>query len=145
MSLEERKCPHCEKRLRSNNTRGICKTCWDDGKRPAANPADDSVLSRMGFGGGAGVDEAPPATKRPRPRKARVPKAQLPPAPPWRDQFSALARALGLDPDAMLEAHCREWVEATKQRALPESFAPKQLTAGDGELARRAPAQMSEA
>lgn len=33
---DEKKCPHCNKTLRSNNERGVCKQCFDKGLRGTA-------------------------------------------------------------------------------------------------------------
>jgi len=32
-------CPHCQKPLRSDNTKGLCTPCWKKGKRPSPAPA----------------------------------------------------------------------------------------------------------
>lgn len=113
------KCTKCERELGAANKTGICTRCQKPSRFKTST--DDSVLSRMGFGDGGG-DEAPPASRKPKsPRAPKVPK----PAPvPWREQFAALTRALGLDPDAMLEEHCRAWVEQVRSRALPQPVAP---------------------
>lgn len=78
----------------------------------------------------------PPATES-KPKKPRKLKSKTIAAPPWkpatqaepewRAQFRALATALGLDPESMLETYCREWVEATRARALTtitQTFVP---------------------
>ena len=93
----------------------------DGKKRPAT---DDSVLSRMGFKTEA--DEAPPPAPVRKPRKPKPAALAVAPGAPtaardlpkWQGQFTVLAFALGLDPGAMLEGYCREWVEATRARAL---------------------------
>ena len=83
---------------------------------------DDSVLSRMGFKTDA--DEAPPATKR---KAAKKPKAPPPSPVAWQPQFRALATALRLDPERMIEEFCRGWVESTRSRALASQLAPVPL------------------
>lgn len=83
------------------------------------------MLSRMGFN--VDRDEAP-VTK---PKKIRPAGAKpIEGAPRWQGQFRALSSALGLNPDAMLETFCRDWVETTKSRALAPGEPPKQLPAG---------------
>jgi hypothetical protein len=136
---EAKQCTKCGKKLRSDNTKGICGQAGPCAKRASAGGVDDAVLSSLGFGGesdkfaGKARDEAPPATKRPREKLKREPK----PAPPsWQERFSALAAALGLKPDAMIEDFCRGWVEHTQQKALaPAPTGLKQLPAGEGEAA----------
>jgi hypothetical protein len=100
--------------------------------------SDDGVLSRMGFHVDKS-DEAPPATERKRAKSksaAKVAPSPLvvarPDLPKWQGQFTVLAGALGLDPEAMLEQHCRTWVEATRARALPPATPQLQLPAGNG-------------
>lgn len=122
---ERQQCSVCGKNLRKGSpfkTCGIHRTlderraAWavskakSTAKKRGGSASDDSVLSRMGFG----ADEAPPATKR----KAKKLTAPKPPPVAWQPQFRALASALGLDPEAMIERFCREWVESTTSRAL---------------------------
>jgi hypothetical protein len=106
----------CGRAVGANSKSGICTPCQRSGHRPKRPSAgEDSVLARMGFEVKQ-ADEAPPATKGKK-RTAAV-KPSTPAAPRWQGQFRALSSALGLNPDAMLETYCREWVEATRTRAL---------------------------
>lgn len=126
-------CPHCGKKLRSDNTRGACSTCLaKPGRRSTKGGTDDSVLARMGFKTEA--DEPPPATKS-KAKKRAAPAKVSAPVPlrrgRWEEQFRALGSALGLDPDEMLEEHCRQWVESTRTRALAVPADPsRQLPSG---------------
>lgn len=137
--LEAKKCPHCGKTLRADNTRGACTKCLKkpglrpaQGKKPRAAGNEDSVLARMGFEVKRPADdEAPPATKA----KAKKRSAPAPADPAhWQGRFRALTSALGLNPDGMLEGYCREWVETARARALtpPAPEPQKLLTAGEG-------------
>lgn len=118
----ERKCTveGCSKPAKQ----GDC--CWGHAKqksRAKKQGGDDSVLSRMGF-------KTEPAEAPPRPGaeagQAQVKGEARSVANPRRAvSYAQVAGAVllaggrvGSRPRAMLEAHCREWVEATRARAL---------------------------
>jgi hypothetical protein len=95
-------CSKCGKKLRSDNTKGICGASVACSKR-AKN----------------GAAEAPAEMKPPPP--ARRPKKVA--GVSWLERFRQLHAALGLDADEALDEHCREWVESVTSRALGQSTA----------------------
>ncbi len=86
-------CPKCSKPLRSNNTRGVCTNCYNEGHR-----ADGS--------------EAPPSgdQKKKRPAKDVVKK------------FMVVAAALDLDPEQMISDFCLGWLEGLSSRVQPRDL-----------------------
>ena len=72
----------CENRLGPNNKSGICSPCQQ--KRP--------------------LTAQPP--------RMRVPKAKpaTTPSPTSRSDFQAVTRALGFDPEALIDGFCEEWL-----------------------------------
>jgi hypothetical protein len=58
----------------------------------------------------------PPKTKAKKPKKAASDEAPT----NWQEQFFKLAEVLGKNPEEMITAYCRDWVEKTRERALAE-------------------------
>lgn len=99
-------CSKCGKELRSDNTKGFCGQVAQ-------------CKARQGAGGEA---VAPSKPKTP-PKLKREKKPDV----GWLVRFRQLHEALGLDAEAALEQHCRQWVEATTSRALAQSAKPVRL------------------
>lgn len=94
------KCTKCGKELRSDNTKGICG-------------AGTACKTRA-----AGASAPPTARKTKRVAPAEAPPASVEMGESWLTKFTRLHDALGLNAEAAIEKHCREWVEATTSRAL---------------------------
>ncbi len=90
MSSTSRVCASCGKRLRSNNQHGACYACRLDGRAP------------RGVEGEVETDSSP--------RRSPPPDDVL-------KRFRTVARALGKDPEAMLEAFARRWLDELAARA----------------------------
>lgn len=105
----------CSNTISSANKTGVCTPCQQGRKSNRATAGSAPARRRAA---------APP----PEPFTAEEVAEASPPAeeaPSHMKQFYTLAEALGLDPEAMLDEHCRAWVETTRTRALGES--PVQL------------------
>lgn len=91
---DEKKCPFCGKKLRADNTKGVCGKCQSNGKRlenaPRGDAGDDQVLERTA----------------------------LPKTPPKSDavkRFRVVAEAMGYDADELLATYAEGWLAAVKQ------------------------------
>lgn len=129
-------CSKCGEKVGNANKSGICTKCQRPtrfglpGQSINLKPGtkvdpDDEVLAR--------VDVKPPPP-------AKVKKAKAPPAAAGDvEEFFTLASALGLEPQAMLDGWCREWVEKIRTRALIAADPASELAAAI-ELVERAAA-----
>jgi hypothetical protein len=141
MSDEAKKCSKCDKKLRVGTPFETCGKCRTPEERRAywnkksaeqrggskGSDGDDRVLSSLGFGGENDKFKAP--------RDEKSPKAKRAPTSPkpdgdqdWIAQFQELGRALGLNPDQMLQDFARGWVQHTRRKALAKDL--PQLPAG---------------
>lgn len=85
---EVKTCSKCSKKLRADNTKGVCSEAAACRKRVAGG--DDAVLERVG------VAEPPPkgdALKR----------------------FRVVAEAMGYAPDRLLAQYCEGWLAALRE------------------------------
>jgi hypothetical protein len=58
---------------------------------------------------------------KPPPKTKKKLKAAADEAPTnWQEQFFKLAEVLGKNPEEMITAYCRDWVEKTRARALAD-------------------------
>ena len=92
-------CAKCGKKLRSDNTKGICGQAGPCARRAAAggvaaDAGDDDILERTG---GTKPAEAPPKTKSDAMKRFRV-----------------VAEAMGYDPEQLLSTYCEGWLAAVK-------------------------------
>ena len=88
MSDDVKLCPHCGKKLRSDNTRGACSDCLARGK-----------------GSATAVDQTGEPKKKNGPKKASETMRN----------FRTVAAALGKDPDAILEEAAHAWLELVRK------------------------------
>ncbi len=109
-------CPKCPNRLRSNNTRGVCNSCWEAGVRPdgVASPkrrkvgleaeADDlvDVLDRLNLGDAPKSMKPPPKARAKRPTSDAVKRMQV------------VAAAFGLNGEQLLEDFAQGWLNKLK-------------------------------
>lgn len=92
MSDDETKlCPHCGKKLRSDNTRGACSACLARGKKADGEPAPKRRSST------AAADTAQAAGTAV-------------------ERFRQVASGLGLDPDTQLEAFAQAWLDELRAK-----------------------------
>jgi hypothetical protein len=94
---EERLCPHCSKKLRSDNTRGMCSNCFIKHGRKSVQADGES---------------AAPAKK---------PKTRTKPSHPSGDvekRFDLVVEVLGLEREEVLRGLMAEWLASLKGRLL---------------------------
>ena len=98
MDPEARQCPHCGKKLRANNTKGVCADCSARGRTLENAPATpDASLYDV---------KAPSESRR---SKSDVLK-----------RFRIVATALDEDADKLLEAFAESWLAQLKGRVASE-------------------------
>lgn len=98
MDPEARQCPHCGKKLRANNTKGVCADCSARGRTLENAPATpDASLYDV---------KAPSESRR---SKSDVLK-----------RFRIVATALDEDADKLLEAFAESWLAQLKERVASE-------------------------
>ena len=108
MDPEARQCPHCGKKLRANNTKGVCADCSARGRTLENAPATpDASL----------YDVKAPSESRAKP-KAEPPETKH--ALPAMERFRIVADALGEDADKLLEAFAESWLAQLKERVASE-------------------------
>lgn len=90
MADETKTCPHCGKKLRSDNTKGVCANCQSRGRTLEGAPTDGPAVE--------------PAERKPRKSAESALK-----------RFRAVAAGLGEDPDELLETFAEEWLEALRE------------------------------
>lgn len=90
MAEENKSCPHCDTPMRSNNTRGVCTTCWKKGLR--AIPGE---LSPRKAGAGA------------------VAFTQT------RKKFRVITEALGIDGEWLLQQFMEGWLAKIRVSVRP--------------------------
>lgn len=97
---DEKKCPYCKKKLRTDNSRGACSECLAKG-RPIPN-------------GEGEVDELAGLKLAPAKSKTRSDTIK---------RFRIVAEAMGKDPDKMLEEYAEGWLELLKQKVEEDANA----------------------
>lgn len=99
-----RTCPYDGKKLRSDNTKGICSKCQARGRTLEGAPkGDESSIYDV-----QAPSERKASTARPaKPSKPEVSSLK---------RFRVVAEALGEDADALLEAFADSWLEQLRGR-----------------------------
>ena len=87
----DKTCTKCGKKLRADNSKGLC---------------GDWTACRKRASGGA---SSPPAAKAPKPRKSTAPADVV-------ERFKTVANALGYDADELLEEYCEGWLADLKSK-----------------------------
>ena len=98
---EARHCPYCSKKLRTNNTKGICGVCQARGRTLENAPATPDVSL---------YDVKAPSESAGRPKPAARAKSDA------LKRFRVVAEALDEDADALLEAFAESWLAQLKER-----------------------------
>mgnify|MGYP001014329559 CR=1 FL=1 len=94
---DARLCPYDGKKLRSDNTKGICSVCQVLGRtleNAPATPVDDVLDTK---------------TSLDKPKRTAAASALK--------RFRVVAEALGEDPNALIEAFAESWLGRLKERA----------------------------
>lgn len=126
MNKERKPCAKCGKLLRRINTKGVCSPATPCGRKNA------SALAPK-----------PTAPAEPKTPTTRTKRGKPPPGPV--EEFFELASALGLDPQKLLDGHCRKWVEKTRARALGRDAAsPNGVPTLEAQLSNGARTEVAE-
>ncbi len=95
--MSDRLCPKCDNRLRSNNTRGVCNSCWKKGERL---DGDAKVVDRLEL-------DAPPRAK------ARKGSSSV-------ERMRLVADAIGLDGAQLQEDFATAWLADLAAKAVAD-------------------------
>lgn len=121
---EEKSCSKCGKRLRADNTRGVCGQAGPCAARAAATNGSPAVAEARV------KDENPPFGLRTAglppgvPPIAQRPRRQPTEADETLRRFRLLAEALGFDADEVLAGFAKDWLERARSAVTPATLAP---------------------
>jgi hypothetical protein len=117
----------CPNRISAQNKSGVCTACQQGRTAHLAGAAPKKPRAKRRDSDGAVLDRVmPPPRLEDGPLVDDEAKAEQHAAiektdETWLAKFYRLHEALGLDPEAAIEEHCRAWVQETTARALGES------------------------
>lgn len=109
MSADVRLCPYDGKKLRSDNSKGICSACQARGRTLANAPTPAASED------GRGIDSTIYDVKAPSESRAKAKPARKS-ASDTLKRFRVVADALDEDADALLEAFAESWLAQLKER-----------------------------
>lgn len=92
--MSDKKCPYDGKKLRSDNTKGVCAKCSARGRTLENAPQT------------SGADEAPPVSGKKQERHGQELK-----------EFRQVAKLLGVDGDQLLVEFARGWLSEMRAKA----------------------------